>query len=54
MDEVKRLSALEGAEINEAKKILAFEITKMIHGEEEALKAKTAAEALIWWRTGYE
>ena len=43
----KRLSALEGAEINEAKKILAFEITKMIHGEEEALKAKTAAEALF-------
>lgn len=47
MDEVKKLSALEGAEINEAKKILAFEITKMIHGEEEALKAKTAAEALF-------
>lgn len=47
MDEVKRLSSLEGAEINEAKKILAFEITKMIHGEEEALKAKTAAEALF-------
>lgn len=47
MDEVKRLSALEGAKINEAKKILAFEITKMIHGEEEALKAKTAAEALF-------
>lgn len=47
MDEVKRLSALEGAEINEAKKILAFGVTKMIHGEEEALKAKTAAEALF-------
>lgn len=47
MDEVRRLGALEGAEINEAKKILAFEITKMIHGEEEAIKAKTAAEALF-------
>ena len=47
MDEVRRLGALEGAEINEAKKILAFEITKMIHGEEEALKAKTAAESLF-------
>ena len=47
MDEVRRLGALEGAEINEAKKVLAFEITKMIHGEEEALKAKTAAEALF-------
>ena len=47
MDEVKRLASLEGAEINEAKKILAFEITKMIHGEEEAVKVKTAAEALF-------
>lgn len=47
MDEVRRLGALEGAEINEAKKVLAFEITKLIHGEEEALKAKDAAEALF-------
>lgn len=47
MDEVKRLSALEGAEINEAKKIAAFEITKLIHGEEEAVKARDAAEALF-------
>lgn len=44
MDEVRRLGALEGAEINEAKKILAFEITKIIHGEEEAQKAKEGAE----------
>ena len=47
MDEVKRLSSLEGAEINEAKKIAAFEITKLIHGEEEAIKARDAAEALF-------
>lgn len=47
MDEVRRLGALEGAEINEAKKVLAFEVTKLIHGEEEAQKAKTAAEALF-------
>ena len=47
MDEVRRLGALEGAEINEAKKILAFEITKMIHGEEEATKAAEAAAALF-------
>jgi tyrosyl-tRNA synthetase len=47
MDEVRRLGALEGSEINEAKKVLAFEITKLIHGEEEAVKAKTAAEALF-------
>ena len=47
MNEVKRLSALEGAEINEAKKIAAYEITKLIHGEEEAIKAHNAAEALF-------
>ncbi|MFV3013061.1 tyrosine--tRNA ligase [Clostridium botulinum] len=47
MDEVRRLSSLEGAEINEAKRVLAFEVTKLIHGEEEAQKAKVAAEALF-------
>lgn len=47
MDEVRRLGALEGSEINEAKKVLAFEVTKLIHGEEEAVKAKAAAEALF-------
>lgn len=47
MDEVKRLSSLEGEKINEAKKIAAFEITKLIHGQEEALKAKESAEALF-------
>lgn len=47
MDEVRRLSALEGAEINESKKVLAYEVTKLIHGEEEATKAKEAAEALF-------
>ncbi len=46
MDEIAKLGALKGAEINEAKKILAFETTKMIHGAEAAeLSAKTAAEA---------
>ena len=47
MDEVRRLGALKDAEINEAKKVLAFEVTKLIHGEEEAMKAQTAAEALF-------
>ena len=47
MDEVKRLSSLKDAEINKAKVVLAYEITKMIHGEEEATKAKAAAEALF-------
>jgi tyrosyl-tRNA synthetase len=47
MDEVRKLGALKDAEINEAKKVLAFEVTKLIHGEEEAAKAKSAAEALF-------
>jgi len=47
MDEVRRLGALQDAQINEAKKVLAFEVTKLIHGEEEATKAQSAAEALF-------
>ncbi len=47
MDEVRRLGALQGAEINEAKKILAYEVTKLVHGEEEAKKAAEAAQALF-------
>ena len=42
MEEVRRLGALEGAEINKAKEVLAYEITKIVHGEEEAEKAQTA------------
>lgn len=45
MDEVNRLSALEGSEINKAKEVLAFEITKIVHGEEEAKKAEAGAKA---------
>lgn len=44
MDEVRRLGALKDAEINKAKVVLAYEITKMIHGQEKADKAKAAAE----------
>lgn len=47
MDEVNRLSSLEGSKINEAKKIAAFEITKLIHGLEEAKKAEEASNALF-------
>lgn len=47
MDEVRRLGSLEGSAINEAKKVLAFEVTKLIHGEEEATKAQSAAESLF-------
>ena len=45
MDEVNRLSSLEGAEINKAKEILAYEVTKLVHGEEEARKALDGARA---------
>ncbi|MBF7096015.1 tyrosine--tRNA ligase [Alkalibacter mobilis] len=47
MDEVERLSSLEGAEINKAKEILAYEVTKMIHGEEDAEKAQQTARSLF-------
>ena len=47
MEEVDRLSSLKDEKINEAKKIAAYEITKLIHGEEEAKKAEEAAEALF-------
>ena len=47
MDEVRRLGALEGAKINEAKEVLAYEITKIVHGEEEANKAREAARAVF-------
>ena len=47
MDEVNRLSSIEGSEINEAKKVAAYEITKIIHGKEEAKKACEAANNLF-------
>ena len=47
MEEVERLGALEGSEINEAKKILAYEVTKQVHGKEEADKAAEATAALF-------
>ena len=45
MEEVEALAALEGAEINRAKEILAYEVTKLVHGEEEAIKAQEGARA---------
>ncbi len=47
MDEVNRLSSLQDEKINEAKKIAAFEITKLVHGEQAALQAQEAASALF-------
>jgi tyrosyl-tRNA synthetase len=47
MDEVRRLGALKDKEINEAKKVLAFEITRLVHSAEDAENASKAAEALF-------
>jgi tyrosyl-tRNA synthetase len=47
MDEVRRLGALKDSEINYAKEVLAYEITKIVHGEEEATKAQEASRALF-------
>lgn len=47
MEEVDKLSSLEGSEINKAKRVLAYEVTKQVHGEEEAKKAEAATQALF-------
>ena len=47
MSEIREYEKLEGSEINKAKEVLAFEVTKLIHGEEEATKARDAAKALF-------
>lgn len=47
IEEVNRLGSLEDSGINEAKAILAFEVTKIVHGEAQALKAKEAAQAIF-------
>ena len=47
MDEVNRLASLKDEKINEAKKVLAYEITKLVHGEDEAKKAEEASQALF-------
>ncbi|MEY8391035.1 tyrosine--tRNA ligase [Lachnospiraceae bacterium] len=47
LEEIDRMDAWEGAQLNTAKEILAFELTKLVHGEEEAKKAQDAAKALF-------
>ena len=47
MEQIHEMEKWEGAELNKAKKILAYEVTKLVHGEEEAEKAKAAAEAIF-------
>ena len=47
LSEIDEMSSWEGSELNRAKEILAFELTKMVHGEEEAKKAEASAKALF-------
>jgi tyrosyl-tRNA synthetase len=47
LEEIEEMDKWEGAQLNEAKEILAFELTKLVHGEEEATKAKEASHALF-------
>ncbi len=47
LEEIEKMYAWEGSQLNTAKEILAFELTKMIHGEEEAVKAQESAKALF-------
>ena len=51
LEEIDELAKLEGSEINKAKEILAFELTQMIHGREEAEKAQEAARAIFGSKT---
>jgi tyrosyl-tRNA synthetase len=47
LEEIDKMDAWEGAQLNTAKEILAFELTKLVHGQEEAQKARDAAKALF-------
>ncbi|MBR4424906.1 MAG: tyrosine--tRNA ligase [Oscillospiraceae bacterium] len=47
LEEIDAMDAWEGSQLNRAKEILAFELTRMVHGEAEAQKAETAAKALF-------
>ena len=47
LEQIAELEKLEGSELNRAKEILAFEVTALIHGKEEAEKAQNAAKALF-------
>ena len=47
LEEIDKMDSWEGAQLNTAKEILAYELTKLVHGEEEAQKAQEAAKALF-------
>jgi tyrosyl-tRNA synthetase len=47
LEEIEKMAAWEGSQLNTAKEILAFELTKLVHGDEEAAKAQAAARAVF-------
>ena len=47
LEEIDAMDGWEGSQLNTAKEILAFELTKLVHGEEEAAKAQAAAKAIF-------
>jgi len=47
LEEIEKMDAWEGSQLNQAKEILAYELTKLVHGEEEAVKAQESARALF-------
>ncbi len=47
MEEIRKMDSWEGSQLNEAKEILAYELTKLVHGEEEAVKAQESSRALF-------
>ena len=50
LEQIDAMDAWEGSQLNQAKEILAYELTKLVHGEEEAEKAQEAARALFGWQ----
>ncbi|MBR4169222.1 MAG: tyrosine--tRNA ligase [Lachnospiraceae bacterium] len=47
LEEIDKMDAWEGSQLNQAKEILAYELTKLVHGEEEAVKAQEAAKSIF-------
>ena len=47
LEQIDEMDSWEGSQLNKAKEILAFELTKLVHGEEEAVKAQESARALF-------
>ena len=53
LEEIDKMDSWEGSQLNTAKEILAFELTKLVHGEEEATKAQETARAEERAREGH-